>query len=97
MCGSPLIQRAYIDIETRRLCAITPASGFDWLIKGALAASDQSACLLLPAEAAGWPECWTWWRRGRTHLPQVHHDPEATGPPFPLHTGDYVVVWKDAA
>lgn len=66
---APLIQRVYVDIETKRVCAITAAPGFDLLIGGVLAASGQPACVLLPAEAAGRPECWTWWRRGRIELP----------------------------
>ncbi len=61
----PLIERVYIDIETRRIGAITPASGFRSLLEGALDRPDWSACVLLPAEAANQPEWWTWWRRGR--------------------------------
>jgi len=64
-----LIQRVYVDIETKRVCAIRAAAGFDLLIEGVLAASGQPACFLLPAEAAGQPDWWTWWRRGRIELP----------------------------
>ena len=65
---APLVQRVYVDVEAKRVCAITPAPGFDLLIEGVLATSGQPACFLLPAEAAGRPECWTWWRRGSARL-----------------------------
>lgn len=66
---APLIERAYVDIETKRACVITAAPGFDVLIDGVFVSSSQPACSLLPAEAAGQPEVWTWWRRGRIELP----------------------------
>ncbi len=66
---APLIERIYIDVETRRIGAITPAEGFGTLLQDVLETSDWSACFLLPAEAANQPEWWTWWRRGRIELP----------------------------
>jgi len=66
---SPLVERVYIDIETRRVGAITPAPAFRSLLQGALEQSGRSACVLLPAEVANQPELWTWWRRGRIELP----------------------------
>jgi hypothetical protein len=66
---APLIERVYIDIETKRIGAITPADGFGTLLQDVLEESDWSACVLLPAEAANQPDWWTWWRRGRIELP----------------------------
>jgi len=66
---APLIERVYIDVETRRIAAITPAEGFGSLLQGVLDQPDWSACFLLPAEAANQPDWWTWWRRGRIELP----------------------------
>ena len=66
---APLIEKVYIDVETKRLCAITPAQGFGSLLQGVLDQPRWSACLLLPAEAAHQPGCWIWWRRGRIELP----------------------------
>jgi site-specific DNA recombinase len=66
---APLVERAYVDIETRRVAAITPAEGFGSLLMEVLEQPDWSACLLLPAEAANQPDWWTWWRRGRIELP----------------------------
>jgi len=66
---APLVERAYVDIETRRVAAITPADGFGSLLEGVLEQPDWSACFLLPAEAANQPDWWTWWRRGRIELP----------------------------
>lgn len=66
---SPLVERVYIDIESRRIGAITPAPAFRSLLEGALEQSGRSACVLLPADVANQPELWTWWRRGRIELP----------------------------
>ncbi len=66
---APLIERAFIDVETRRLAGIVPAPGFDWLLREVLDQQGRSACMLLPAEAANQPNWWTWWRRGRVELP----------------------------
>lgn len=66
---APLVERVYVDIETRRVAAITPAEGFDSLLNGVLQQPDWSSCVLLPAEAANQPDWWTWWRRGRIELP----------------------------
>jgi site-specific DNA recombinase len=66
---APLIERAYVDVETKRLRAITPAEGFDSLLQGVLEQPDWSACFLLPAEVANQPDWWTWWRRGGIEPP----------------------------
>jgi hypothetical protein len=66
---APLVERVYVDIETRRVAAITPAEGFGSLLMEVLEQPDWSACVLLPAEAANQPDWWTWWRRGRIELP----------------------------
>ena len=66
---SPLVERVYIDIESRRIGAITPSPAFRSLLEGALEQSGRSACGLLPADVANQPESWTWWRRGRIELP----------------------------
>ncbi len=66
---APLVERVYVDVETRRVSAITPAEGFGSLLQAVLEQPDWSACFLLPAEAANQPERWTWWRRGRIELP----------------------------
>jgi site-specific DNA recombinase len=66
---APLIERAYVDVETKGLCAITPAEGFDSLLRGVLEQPDRSACFLLSAEVANQPDWWTWWRRGGIEPP----------------------------
>jgi DNA invertase Pin-like site-specific DNA recombinase len=66
---APLVARAYVDVETRRVAAITPAEGFSSLLEGVLEQPGWSECFLLPAEAANQPDWWTWWRRGRIELP----------------------------
>ena len=66
---APLVERVYIDVETRWVAAITPAEGFGSLVKEVLEQPDWSACVLLPAEAANQSDWWTWWRRGRIELP----------------------------
>ena len=69
---APLVERVYIDIETRRVAAITSAEGFGSLLVEVLEQPDWSACVLLPAEAANQPDWWTWWRRGRLNLSRLH-------------------------
>ena len=65
---STLVERVYIDIESRRIGAITPAPAFRSLLEEALEQSGRSACVLLRAELANQPELWTWWRRGRIRV-----------------------------
>jgi hypothetical protein len=71
---APLVERAWIDVRSKSLCAITPAEGFDDLLNAAVAQADGSDCLLLPAEVANQPDWWTWWRRGRIELPVQRPD-----------------------
>ena len=71
---APLIERVYIDVESRRIAAITPAPVFRSLLEGALEETGRSACVLLPAEVANQPDWWTWWRRGRIELPVQRND-----------------------
>ena len=64
---TPFIERAYIDVEARRIAAITPAPGFRSLLDGALRCTREAACLVVSHEQAA--KGWRWWRRGRVELP----------------------------
>ncbi|MDA1297879.1 MAG: zinc ribbon domain-containing protein, partial [Chloroflexi bacterium] len=67
---SPLLDRVYVDIETRRVGAITPAPAFRTLLDRALERTDRSACVVLTTNEADRLEDWSvWWRRGRVELP----------------------------
>jgi DNA invertase Pin-like site-specific DNA recombinase len=67
---APLLDRVYVDIETRRVGAITPAPAFRTLIDGALERTDRSACVVLATNEADRLDDWSvWWRRGRVELP----------------------------
>ena len=65
---APLVERVYVDVESKTVCAITPADGFGALLSAALRESRQPA-VLLPADTFDCREVWTWWRRGRIELP----------------------------
>ncbi len=66
---APLIERAYVDVKTRRVAAITPAEGFGSLILEVLDQPEWSACFLLPAETANQPEWWTCGDGGELNSP----------------------------
>jgi hypothetical protein len=65
---APLVERVYVDVESKTVCAITPADGFGALLSATLRESRQPA-VLLPAGTFDCREVWTWWRRGRIELP----------------------------
>lgn len=70
---APLIDRVYVDVETREICALSPSEGFAALLGAALRKSCQPATLV-SVDAADWREVWTWWRRGRIELPVQAED-----------------------
>lgn len=83
---SPLLDRVYVDIETRRVGAITPAPAFRTLLDGALERTNRSTCVVMPTFELSRPEDWSvWWRRGRLHLSQ-------TDPPK-FHQLVYRIEW----
>ena len=65
---SPLIERAYVDMELKLVGAITPTPAFRSLLKCAATKSDSPAWVgsLDELESLG---VWSWWRRGRIELP----------------------------
>lgn len=68
---SPLIERVYVDMETRRIGAITPVPAFRTLLEEATIRTNHSDVILLSLGDVERLDVWSWWRRGRVHL----HDP----------------------
>ena len=66
---APLIERVYVDIESKRVGAFTPSPAFRSLLAAATQRRSQSrAVILSPAETRS-PEIMAWWGRGRIELP----------------------------
>jgi hypothetical protein len=66
---APLIERFYIDMEARRIGAMTPAPAFRTLLERALKRSRRSDVFLASFQELERREVWRWWRRGRVELP----------------------------
>jgi len=66
---APLIERVYLDIESKRIGAVTPTPEFRVLIEHALDITDDPKVILVPPEMAEDLNSWRWWRRGRIELP----------------------------
>ena len=65
---SPLVERVYLDIESKRIAALKPTPEFRLLIEHALDIADDPKVLLVPPEMAEDLTNWRWWRRGRFSL-----------------------------
>jgi hypothetical protein len=64
---APLIERVYVDLESKRLGGFAPSSAFRSLRKRAVRRSDSEAVILSPDEPESL-ESVGWWRRGRISL-----------------------------
>ncbi len=91
---APLVERFYIDLEAKRIEALTPSPAFRWLLQGALKRSPRANVLLVSPEELARGKVWTWWRRGRPHLLYLHRPiricgrrPEASA---------YAILWEAA-
>ena len=64
---APLIERVYLDIDSRRIGAITPSPEFKALIDHALEPTTEPEVVLVPPESAEDLSSWrSWrWRLGR--------------------------------
>src|SRR5690606_29837369 len=62
---SPLVERVYLDIESKRIAALKPTPEFRLLIEHALEITDDPRVVLVPPEMAEDLTKWRWWRRGR--------------------------------
>jgi hypothetical protein len=65
---SPLVERAYLDMECSMIGAIRPVLAFRQLLEGAMSRAESSAVMLLSEDDAERLEVWSWWRRGRVEL-----------------------------
>jgi len=66
---SPLIERVYVDMDSRLVGAITPVPAFRTLLNNAMAKSESAAMMLLSQDETERLKVWSWWRRGRVELP----------------------------
>jgi len=66
---APLIERVYVDIESRRIGAFTPSPAFRSLLQGALQRTRGSQAVILSPDETESLEMMAWWRRGRIELP----------------------------
>ena len=66
---SPLIERVYVDMDSRLVGAITPVPAFRTLLDNAMARSETAAVTLLSQDETERVKVWSWWRRGRVELP----------------------------
>jgi len=64
-----LVEHFYIDLEAKRIEALTPSPAFGWLLQGAIRRSPCSNVLLVSPEELEQAKVCTWWRRGRIELP----------------------------
>jgi hypothetical protein len=65
----PLMERAYVDLASKRMCAITPTPALRLLLERAIQNTSRSDVLLVSNEEAERLDTWRWWRRGRVELP----------------------------
>jgi len=68
---NPLIERVYVDMESKLVGAITPVPAFRTVLDVAIQRVEGSRALLLTEEELDQTKVWSWWRRGRVELP-VH-------------------------
>jgi hypothetical protein len=67
---SPLIERVYVDMESRLVGAVEPVPAFRTLIDKAMKHTENSACMLLSQDDTERLQVWSWWRRGRVFWTQ---------------------------
>ena len=66
---SPLIERVYVDIDSRLIGAIRPTVAFSTLLEKAIARAESAALTLHSQDETERLQVWSWWRRGRVELP----------------------------
>ena len=66
---NPLIERVYVDMESKLVGAITPVPAFRTVLDAAIQRVEGSRALLLMEEELDQTKVWSWWRRGRVELP----------------------------
>jgi len=66
---NPLIERVYVDMESKLVGAITPVPAFRAVLDAAIQRVDGSKALLLTEGELDQTKVWSWWRRGRVELP----------------------------
>ena len=66
---SPLIERVYVDIDSKLIGAVKPVPAFARLLDAAMTNSESSALVLLSEDETERLKDWSWWRRGRVELP----------------------------
>ncbi len=66
---NPLIERVYVDLETKLIGAIVPVAAFRTVLDTAMSGTNCSDVLLLTEEELEQSQVWSWWRRGRVELP----------------------------
>ena len=69
---SPLIDRVYVDIDSKLVGAVKPNPAFAKLLDVARINADASALILLSDDEADRLQVWTWWRRGRVEAYREH-------------------------
>ena len=62
---SPLIERVYVDIDSRLIGAIRPAAAFNTLLDKAMARAESATLTLHSQDETERLQVWSWWRRGR--------------------------------
>jgi hypothetical protein len=65
---SPLIERAYVDMDLKLVGAITPMPAYRALLQCAVRKSDANIFVASQHELEELG-VWSWWRRGRIELP----------------------------
>lgn len=82
---SPLIERVYVDMETKQIGAITPVPAFRRLLEKAIARTEHSEVLLLSQEDMEKEDVWSWWRRGSLKLAGNHLEMADRWGGIPVH------------
>ena len=68
---APLIERVYLDLDSRQVGAFTPLPAFRSLLR-ATRHNAESRAVILTGDAAMSPLMLAWWRRGSAQLPHPY-------------------------
>ncbi|MCK9494635.1 MAG: hypothetical protein M0R75_03930 [Dehalococcoidia bacterium] len=91
---SPLVERVYLDIESKRIAALKPTPEFRLLIEHALDIADDPKVLSVPPEMAEDLTNWRWWRRGRFSLQHLQLPKLLIPTAWPPHT--FGLAWRSS-
>jgi site-specific DNA recombinase len=89
---APLIERAYLDLDSKLIGAIVPTPAFRALLSVAVTRSGSSVYLVSPEEQAR-GDVWRWWRRGGIEPPQLQTGPVVLPHRVQQHWGAFAVAW----